>query len=140
MDHLCYLDQKYFESLQLGDEIYLRVSREEKIKVVWQVFEKDFVYLATKQRPRRVEFCSVVQTVEETDVSKESDYARDLPVCFVHRKKWSDQTIGFIRVALLKRTKFSLESSRGVLRAYWESVGNIRTMEQGGEMNENSEI
>lgn len=140
MDHICYLDQEWFEKFELGDEIYLRVSGEWKHRIAWQVFEKDFVYLASKQLPRNVHYQGLVQKVEEIEAGDESDLIAGLPVCFVDRKKWTDQLVGLICIALIKRESFSLASSRWPLRANWESIGNIHTRRLGGENYENSKI
>lgn len=138
MDHLCYVDKKFFKRLELGDEICLRVRRSGRNGITWQVFERDFVYLASRQRPRRVEFKCMVYAVEEIGTGKECSQIETIPVCNVHRKLWNDREAGFIRVILVDRMRFSLPPSRGTLQACWEPIGTFQTLRKRGENNENS--
>lgn len=138
MDHLCYLDRATIDKMKMSDRIFLRMRRKDNKDEIWQVFKDDFVYLATKQRPKTIIYKARVLSAVKASLEMEQELTGSAQVCCVGRRRRQEQSIGLIEVLLLKRMSFKLESTNRLLQISWEPIGNIETVIQGGEMNENT--
>lgn len=124
MEHICYLSRKKLDALSLSDSIALLLRERKGMGKVCQIFEKDRVYLATKQKQRKILWEAVVCKVEKTERSHLKSREGETVYYVDSWMKWSQSQI-IIRIQLIKRVDLPLEGAKPLLTANWESIGHL---------------